>query len=90
MLTIYLWGGKPVAYLSAESDDGFHVYGFNGKHLGWFPPPSIPGSKPRNPYLTNVRNTDSRYWQTYLKKPANRYPEDPELEASQRASTVTV
>ena len=37
-----------------------------------FPPPSIPGSKPRNPYLTNVRNTDSRYWQTYLKKPEAR------------------
>jgi putative SOS response-associated peptidase YedK len=37
-----------------------------------FPPPSIPGSKLRNPYLTNVRNTDSRYWQTYLKKPAHR------------------
>ncbi|MGJ5006789.1 4-fold beta flower protein [Bradyrhizobium oligotrophicum] len=30
-LTIYLWSGKPVAYL----DDG-NVYGFNGKHLGWF------------------------------------------------------
>lgn len=29
--TIYLWGGKPVAYL-----DGANVYGFNGKHLGWF------------------------------------------------------
>lgn len=37
-----------------------------------FPPPVIPGSKPRNPYLTNVRNTDSRYWQTYLKDPARR------------------
>jgi putative SOS response-associated peptidase YedK len=37
-----------------------------------FPPPSIPGSKPKNPYLTNVRNTDSRYWQTYLKKPEHR------------------
>lgn len=37
-----------------------------------FPPPSIPGQKPRNPYLTNVRNTDSRYWRTYLKNPANR------------------
>jgi putative SOS response-associated peptidase YedK len=31
-----------------------------------FPPPVIPG-KPRNPYLTNVRNTDSRYWRTYLR-----------------------
>jgi hypothetical protein len=30
-LTIYLWSGKPVAYLEEES-----VYGFNGKHLGWF------------------------------------------------------
>lgn len=29
--TIYLWGGKPVAYLA-----GGHVYGFNGSHLGWF------------------------------------------------------
>jgi hypothetical protein len=29
--TIYLWSGKPVAYL-----DGEHIYGFNGKHLGWF------------------------------------------------------
>ena len=28
---IYLWGGKPVAYL-----DGSSIYGFNGKHLGWF------------------------------------------------------
>jgi len=37
-----------------------------------FPPPNIPGRKPRNPYLTNVRKTDSRYWQTYLKKPEHR------------------
>lgn len=29
--TIYLWSGKPVAYLQTEE-----VYGFNGKHLGWF------------------------------------------------------
>ena len=29
--TIYLWKGKPVAYLGGSS-----VYGFNGKHLGWF------------------------------------------------------
>lgn len=42
-------------------------------NMRWgFPPPNIPGSKPRNPYLTNVRNTDSRYWQTYLKKPEQR------------------
>jgi len=30
-LNIYLWGGKPVAYL-----DGDSLYGFNGHHLGWF------------------------------------------------------
>jgi hypothetical protein len=29
--TIYLWSGKPVAYLRPED-----IYGFNGKHLGWF------------------------------------------------------
>ena len=37
-----------------------------------FPPPNIPGSKRRNPYLTNIRNTDSRYWQTWLRKPGHR------------------
>ena len=31
-LTIYLWDGDPVAYLY----DYDHIYGFNGKHLGWF------------------------------------------------------
>jgi hypothetical protein len=34
-LTIYLWSGKPVAYLEKKSDRML-VYGFNGKHLGWF------------------------------------------------------
>jgi hypothetical protein len=29
-LTIYLWDGKPVAYLDEDN-----IYGFNGKHLGW-------------------------------------------------------
>lgn len=29
--TIYMWSGEAVAYLKQE-----HVYGFNGKHLGWF------------------------------------------------------
>ena len=30
-LTIYLWSGKPVAYISNDN-----IYGFNGKHLGWW------------------------------------------------------
>ena len=34
--TIYLWGGKPVAYLIADRAGGEDVFGFNGKHLGWF------------------------------------------------------
>ncbi len=36
-MTIYLWNGKPVAYLDPDKGaGGFHIYGFNGKHLGWF------------------------------------------------------
>ena len=34
-LTIYLWSGKPVCYLYS-SGGKYHVYGFNGSHLGWF------------------------------------------------------
>jgi hypothetical protein len=34
--TIYMWSGKPVAYLADTSGDGSSIYGFNGKHLGWF------------------------------------------------------
>ncbi len=30
--TIYLWDGSPVAYLY----DDQHIYGINGRHLGWF------------------------------------------------------
>jgi putative SOS response-associated peptidase YedK len=37
-----------------------------------FPPPNIPNSKPRNPYLTNIRNTDRRHWLPWLKKPEHR------------------
>lgn len=35
-MTVYLWSGKPVAYLELDTGSSFHVYGFNGKHLGWF------------------------------------------------------
>jgi len=34
-LTIYTWNGKPVAYLFNDIYETFHLYGFNGKHLGW-------------------------------------------------------
>jgi len=33
--TIYLWDGTPVAYMY-KGDEDWHVYGFNGKHLGWY------------------------------------------------------
>ena len=35
-MPIYLWSGEPVAYLKTSRDSGYSVYGFNGKHLGWF------------------------------------------------------
>ena len=36
-MTIYLWDGKPVAYLDGDKPkDGLNIYGFNGKHLGWY------------------------------------------------------
>ena len=34
-LTIYLWGGDPVAYLYNSAGD-WHIFGFNGRHLGWY------------------------------------------------------
>ena len=33
---IYMWSGKPVAYLASRVGGAFNVYGFNGKHLGWY------------------------------------------------------
>lgn len=35
-LNIYLWNGSPVAYLERDQQGGFHIYGYNGNHLGWF------------------------------------------------------
>jgi hypothetical protein len=34
--TIYLWEGKAVAYLDYNEAGDLDVFGFNGKHLGWF------------------------------------------------------
>ena len=42
-------------------------------YMRWgFPPPNIPASKPKSPYLTNVRKTDSRYWLPFLTKLEHR------------------
>ena len=34
--TIYMWSGEPVAYLTSTLGGYFNIYGFNGKHLGWY------------------------------------------------------
>lgn len=31
-----MWDGTPVAYLAPSNSDYYHVYGFNGLHLGWY------------------------------------------------------
>jgi putative SOS response-associated peptidase YedK len=36
-----------------------------------FPPPSFPGQKTSRP-VTNIRNTSSRHWTPWLKKPEHR------------------
>jgi putative SOS response-associated peptidase YedK len=33
-----------------------------------FPLPNLPGTKPRSPYLINIRSTHSRYWLPWLRK----------------------
>ncbi len=35
-LTIYLWNGTAVAYLETNKNVGFDIYGYNGRHLGWY------------------------------------------------------
>lgn len=42
--TIYLWNGKPVVYLLKEGGV-FNIYGFNGKHIGWYENGIIRGHK---------------------------------------------
>ncbi len=37
-----------------------------------FPAPTFPGTKPRSPYLNNIRNTHSRYWLAWLRKTEHR------------------
>jgi hypothetical protein len=41
--TIYLWDGRPAAYLTTVAPNTVtlksgesHIYGFNGQHLGWY------------------------------------------------------
>jgi hypothetical protein len=38
--TIYLWSGVPVAYLEEDV-----IFGFNGRHLGWFEDGIVRGSR---------------------------------------------
>ena len=38
--TIYLWSGVPTAYLAGDS-----IYGFTGRHLGWFEEGIVRGNR---------------------------------------------
>ncbi len=79
-MTLYLWDGTPVAYLDLQKSNGPHVYGFNGKHLGWLASGIVwdhPG------YATcalkeAMRSTRYEPYKSYKKyKPYRAYPEYP-------------
>lgn len=56
--TIYLWKGVPVAYLDKDNC----IYGFNGKHLGWYENGVIWNLKgERNGYNKNTLPVYARY-----------------------------
>lgn len=59
-MTIYLWGGQPVAYLDADGSGGYNVYGFNGEHLGWFINGVIWGHSGYAACATKERMTETR------------------------------
>ena len=54
--TIFLWTGKPVAYLDDEN-----VYGFNGKHLGWFTEGALVDHSGTSPCVTVDRHPSPNY-----------------------------
>ena len=71
--TIYLWTGEPVAYLEDED-----VYGFNGKHLGWFTEGVLIGHKGDAPCVTKDRHPSPNYesYKSYKSyKPYKSYTE---------------
>ena len=35
-MNIYMWSGEAVAYMLPNGSDGFQLYRFNGKHMGWY------------------------------------------------------
>ena len=71
-LTIYLWSGNPVAYLDDED-----VYGFNGKHLGWFSNGIVIDHNGESPCVTKNRYpgyTNSEGYKSYKSyKPYKSY-----------------
>ena len=58
--TIYLWDGEPVAYL--DDDD---VYGFNGKHLGWFSESMIIDHNGESPCVLKNRYPGYTQYESY-------------------------
>lgn len=73
-LTIYLWNGDPVAYIDIEN-----VYGFNGRHLGWFSDSMIIDHNGQSPCVMKNRypgNTNYESFKSYkLYKPYKSYQE---------------
>lgn len=71
--TIYLWNGTPVAYLS----DNLTIYGFNGKHLGWYEEGIIRNLRgEKNGFNKNTLNVYAKYetYKSYKKyKPYKSY-----------------
>ena len=57
--TIYLWSGIPTAYV-----DGASIYGFNGRHLGWFADGIVRGGGGRR--IGYTEETIAAYGQTPL------------------------
>lgn len=77
-MTIYLWGGKPVAYLKEDGADAYHVYGFNGKHLGWFVNGVVRDHKGNGSCAVKeaMRNTEYEPYKSYKQyKPYKSYTE---------------
>jgi hypothetical protein len=78
-MTIYLWSGKPVAYLEPDKRaGGFDVYGFNGKHLGWFVQGAIwnHDGDPACALKERLKSTDYEPYKSYKEyKPYKAYKE---------------
>ena len=89
-LPIYMWDGTPVAYLAPSDDDYYHVYGFNGQHLGWYERGVV---RDHDGYIVGFQqgaiSKSTRYepYKRYKKyKPYKSYPKYPPSKAYNKSS----